>query len=99
MRDNKHPEDVVIAPEVSEKTYALIDQGVYTFRVHDSASKPEIRDAVEKLFNVRVAKVNILNRKGKLRRNRRSTTYGKRPDIKRAYVTLAPGESIDLFEA
>jgi large subunit ribosomal protein L23 len=99
MRDNKHPEDVVIAPEVSEKTYALIDQGVYTFRVHDSASKPEIRDAVEQLFNVRVAKVNILNRKGKIRRNRRSNTFGKRPDIKRAYVTLAPGESIDLFEA
>ena len=95
----KFPQDVVIAPEVSEKTYALQDTGVYTFRVHPDASKPEIRDAVEALFNVKVSSVNTTNRKGKRKRNRRMPTYGKRPDVKRAYVTLAPGESIDLFEA
>lgn len=95
----KYPQDVVIAPEVSEKTYALIDEGVYTFRVHADATKPEIRDAVETLFNVKVASVNTLNRKGKRQRNRRTGTFGKRPDAKRAYVTLADGESIELFEA
>ena len=95
----KYPQDVVIAPEVSEKTYALIDEGVYTFKVHPDATKPEIRHAVESLFNVQVVRVNVLNRKGKRKRNRRTFTYGKRPDTKRAYVTLAPGESIELFEA
>ncbi|MCC5952141.1 MAG: 50S ribosomal protein L23 [Acidimicrobiia bacterium] len=95
----KDPHDVVLAPEVSEKTYALLDEGVYTFRVHPDASKPEIRDAVERIFGVRVLKVNTLNRDGKRTRNRRTFTYGKRPDVKRAYVTLAPGESIELFEA
>jgi len=95
----KYPQDVVIAPEVSEKTYALIDEGVYTFKVHPEATKPEIRHAVESLFNVQVVRVNVLNRKGKRKRNRRTFTYGKRPDTKRAYVTLAPGESIELFEA
>ena len=95
----KYPQDVVIAPEVSEKTYALIDEGVYTFKVHPEATKPEIRHAVESLFNVQVVRVNVLNRKGKRKRNRRTFTYGKRPDTKRAYVMLAPGESIELFEA
>lgn len=95
----KYPQDVVIAPEVSEKTFSLQDAAVYTFKVHPDASKPEIRDAVEALFNVKVASVNTLNRKGKRKRNRRLPTYGKRSDVKRAYVTLAPGESIELFEA
>ena len=95
----KYPHDVVIAPEVSEKTFALQDGAVYTFKVHPDASKPEIRDAIEALFNVKVASVNTLNRKGKRKRNRRLPTYGKRSDVKRAYVTLAPGETIELFEA
>ena len=95
MRD---PHDVIIEPIVSEKSYALLDQGVYTFRVHTSASKPEIRDAVEKVFGVRVTKVNTLNRQGKRKRNRRTGTWGSRPDTKRAIVTLAPGQTIDLFE-
>ena len=84
---------------VSEKSYALLESNVYTFVVHPSASKPEIHDAVESLFNVKVVKVNTLNRKGKRKRNRRSPTFGKRPDTKRAIVTLADGERIDLFEA
>jgi large subunit ribosomal protein L23 len=95
----KDPRSVILKPIVSEKSYSLLDQGVYTFRVHPDASKPEISDAVEKIFDVRVLKVNTLNRKGKRRRNRRQPTFGKRSDTKRAYVTLAAGDRIDLFEA
>ena len=94
----KDPRDVVIEPIVSEKSYALLDQNVYTFRVHPDASKPEISDAVEKIFSVRVVKVNTLNRGGKRRRNRRSPTFGKQADVKRAYVTLVEGDRIELFE-
>jgi len=66
--------------------------------VHPSASKPEIRDAVQSIFGVKVSKVNTLNRKGKRKRNRRTFTWGSRPDTKRAIVTLAEGETIDLFQ-
>ena len=93
----KDPRQVIIEPIVSEKSYALLEEGVYTFRVHPDASKPEIRDAVERIFGVSVTGVNTLNRQGKRRRNRRTFTYGKRPDTKRAFVTLAEGDSIDLF--
>jgi large subunit ribosomal protein L23 len=95
----KDPREVILEPIVSEKSYALLEQGVYTFRVHPEASKPEIADAVRDIFGVRVVKVNTLNRKGKRKRNRRSFSYGKRPDTKRALVTLAEGDRIDLFEA
>ena len=95
----KDPRDIILKPVVSEKSYGLLDNGVYTFIVHPSASKPEIRDAIQAIFNVRVAKVNTMNRHGKRKRNRRTFTYGKRPDTKRAIVTLAPGEKIDLFES
>lgn len=94
----KDPRDVIIAPIVSEKSYALLDHGVYTFKVHPSASKPEIHDAVEAIFGVKVTKVNTLNRAGKKKKNRRTGTTGKRSDTKRAIVTLAPGERIELFE-
>ena len=90
--------DVIIEPIVSEKSYALLEQNVYTFRVHPQATKPQIHDAVERAFNVRVTKVNTLNRKGKATRNRRTGARGKRPDSKRALVTLAAGDSIELFE-
>jgi len=93
----KDPRDIIIAPVVSEKSYDLIEQGVYTFKVSPKASKPEIRDAVEKIFGVSVTNVNTLNRKGKRRRNRRDGTFGKRPDHKRALVKLAEGDSIELF--
>lgn len=95
----KNPRDVILRPVVSEKSYALLDTGVYTFEVHGSASKPEIADAIRAIFGVAVVKVNTLNRDGKRKRNRRTGTFGKRPDTKRAYVTLAAGESIELFEA
>jgi large subunit ribosomal protein L23 len=94
----KDPRDVIVAPIVSEKSYALMEDGVYTFKVHPDASKPEIRDAVQSIFGVRVAKVNTLNRPGKRKRNRRTFTYGRRPDTKRAIVTLAEGDTIDLFQ-
>jgi large subunit ribosomal protein L23 len=95
----KDPRDVIIEPIVSEKSYALSETGAYTFRVHASASKPEIHDAVEKIFNVKVEKVNTLNRKGKRKRNRRTGVFGSRPDTKRAIVTLAEGQTIDLYQA
>lgn len=93
------PRSIIIRPIVSEKSYALIDQGTYTFLVHPDANKIEIRQAVEQIFGVRVRRVNTLNRKGKRKRNRRTFTYGERPDTKRAVVTLAPGDRIDLFES
>ena len=91
--------DVIIEPIVSEKSYALLEQNVYTFRVHKQATKPQIHDAVERAFNVRVMKVNTLNRKGKRKRNRRSFSMGKRADTKRAIVSVADGERIDIFSA
>jgi large subunit ribosomal protein L23 len=94
----KEPRDIILRPVVSEKSYGLLDSGVYTFVVDPDASKIQIREAVEEIFNVRVAKVNTLNRKGKRKRNRRQFTFGKRADTKRAIVTLAPGARIDLFE-
>ena len=92
------PRDVIIEPVVSEKSYALMEVGVYTFVVNPAANRIEIRDAVEKIFGVRVLKVNTLNRKGKRKRNRRSPSYGTRADSKRAIVTLQAGDRIDLFE-
>jgi len=92
------PRDLIIEPIVSEKSYALLERNVYTFRVHPDATKPQIHDAVEAVFNVRVIKVNTLNRKGKRKRNRRTYTFGKRADTKRAIVTLHPDDRIDLFE-
>ena len=94
----KDARDVIVKPVVSEKSYTLLEENVYTFEVAKSASKPEIRDAVESIFDVKVLKVNTLNRAGKRKRNRRMPTCGKRPDVKRAYITLAEGDSIELFE-
>ena len=95
MRD---PRDIIIAPVNSEKSYDQLEENVYVFKVNTSASKQEIRRAVETIFEVTVTKVNTRNRKGKVRRNRRSITVGKRADTKRAIVTLAEGDSIKIFE-
>lgn len=95
----KDPRDVIIKPVVSEKSYGLLDEGVYTFVVDPSANKTEIRQAVESIFDVRVVNVNTLNRKGKRKRNRRQATFGSRPDTKRAIVTLADDDRIELFES
>ncbi|MDQ4089073.1 MAG: 50S ribosomal protein L23 [Actinomycetota bacterium] len=93
------PRSIIIRPVVSEKSYGLLDSGVYTFVVDPKATKIEISQAVETIFNVQVAKVNTLNRKGKRKRNRKAATFGQRPDTKRAVVTLAAGGRIDLFES
>jgi large subunit ribosomal protein L23 len=90
----KDPRDILLAPVVSEKSYGLLDQGKYTFLVDPRANKSEIRLAVEKIFGVKVASVNTLNRTGKTRRTRFGT--GKRKDTKRAIVTLREG-TIDIF--
>ncbi|MBW3578395.1 MAG: 50S ribosomal protein L23 [Actinobacteria bacterium] len=94
MKDHR---DVIIRPVVSEKSYGLQDDNKYTFVVHPSANKTEIKVAVEKIFDVKVVSVNTLNRRGK--RKRRGWTWGKRPDVKRAIVTLAPGDEIEIFDA
>ena len=90
----KDPREVIFAPVISEKSYELIDQGKYTFLVDGRADKPEIKQAIETIFDVEVAQINTLRRVGKTSRTRFGT--GKRKDTKRAIVTLKSG-SIDLF--
>ena len=95
----KDPRDIILEPVVSEKSYALIETGAYTFKVHPDASKPEIHDAIEAIWGVKVLKVNTLNRPGKKTRARKTNRGGRRPDTKRAIVTLAAGDEIPLFES
>jgi large subunit ribosomal protein L23 len=87
--------DVLLAPVISEKSYGLLDENKYTFLVHPNANKTQIKIAVEKVFNVRVTGVNTINRKGKSRRTRFG--MGKRKDTRRAIVTVAAGDRIDIF--
>ena len=93
----KDPRDIIIRPVVSEKSYGLLDQNVYTFVVAGDANKIEIRHAIESIFGVKVTNVNTVNRKGKRKRNRRTGGYGTRPDSKRAIVSLAEGDTIEIF--
>ena len=93
----KSPRDVIIRPVVSEKSYAGIEGNRYTFLVSSAANKTEIKEAIQQIWNVRVLAVNTINRKGKVKRTRLGT--GKRPDQKRAVVTLAADDSIEIFEA
>ncbi|MDA8074719.1 MAG: 50S ribosomal protein L23 [Actinomycetota bacterium] len=95
----KEPLSVLRRPVISEKSYALMNRNVYVFVVDRHATKVDVRLAVEKAFSVRVDRVNTLNRKGKVTRNRRTNKTGQRPDTKRAFVTLHPGDKIDLFES
>ena len=94
IRDHR---DILLAPVVSEKSYSLLDENKYTFLVAPGANKTEIKIAVETVFKVRVTGVNTLNRQGKKRRTR--SGFGKRPDTKRAIVTVAAGDHIELFES
>jgi large subunit ribosomal protein L23 len=89
------PRDILIAPVISEKSYGLLDEGKYTFIVAPDANKTQVRLAVEQVFGVKVTGVNTANRPGKRRRTRNG--WGKRPDTKRAIVTLAEGDRIDIF--
>ena len=93
----KDHRDILIAPVVSEKSYGLLDDNKYTFVVHPDANKTEIKIAVEKIFGVKVTSVNTLNRKGKTRRTK--SGLGKRKDTKRAIVSVAAGQSIDIFSS
>ena len=90
-----NPRDILLRPIISEKTYRLADDGKYTFLVPQEANRTEVRQAVEAIFGVKVTGVNTLNRQGKRRRTR--TGWGKRADTKRAIVTLADGDRIDIF--
>jgi len=87
--------DVLLKPVISEKSYRLADDGKYTFLVAPSANKTQIRQAVEEIFHVKVTGVNTVNRPGKRRRTRFG--WGTRADTKRAIVSLAAGERIDVF--
>jgi large subunit ribosomal protein L23 len=87
--------DVLLAPVVSEKSYGLLDQNKYTFLVRPDANKTEIKIAVEQVFGVSVTAVNTINRAGKRRRTKAG--WGKRPDTKRAVVSVAEGQRIDIF--
>jgi len=92
----KTTRDVIIRPVVSEKSYAGLELNTYTFLVDPRANKTEIKEAVQKIWSVHVTSVRTLNRKGKVKRRR--VTLGKRPDQKRAIVTLAEGDKIEIFE-
>jgi large subunit ribosomal protein L23 len=89
------PRDILLRPVISEKSYGLLDENKYTFIVHPDANKTQIKIAVQQVFNVRVLDVNTLNRNGKRKRTRGG--YGKRKDTKRAIVSLAPGDRIEIF--
>ena len=92
----KSPRDVIIRPVVSEKSYAGLESNKYTFLVARDASKTEIKEAIQKIWNVHVVNVNTMMRRGKVKRQR--FVEGKRPDEKRAVVTLAEGDQIEIFE-
>jgi large subunit ribosomal protein L23 len=89
------PRDVILAPVISEKSYALLDENKYTFLVRPDANKTQIKIAVEQVFGVRVLTVNTLNRQGKRKRTRAG--FGRRNDTKRAVVAVAPGDRIEIF--
>ncbi|ARF74613.1 MULTISPECIES: 50S ribosomal protein L23 [Streptomycetaceae] len=89
------PRDVLVRPVVSEKSYALLDENKYTFIVAPGSNKTQIKQAVEAVWSVKVTGVNTINRQGKRKRTR--TGFGKRADTKRAIVTLAEGDRIDIF--
>lgn len=86
---------MIVAPVVSEKSYSSIESGVYTFIVHPQASRTEIKDAIQKIFEVKVRRVNTMWRHGKRKRTRNTT--GQRSKQKRAIVTLAEGDAIEIF--
>jgi large subunit ribosomal protein L23 len=91
-----HPNQVLLAPVVSEKSYELIEQRKYAFRVHPDAHKTQVRQAVEQLFDVHVQRVNIVKVQPKPKR--RGLVRGVKPGWKKAIVQLREGESIEIFE-
>ena len=91
-----HPNEVLLAPIVSEKSYSLIDDNKYSFRIHEDAHKTQVRQAVEELFGVKVERVNIVKVQAKPKR--RGTTRGHRPGWKKAIVQLRAGDTIEIFQ-
>ena len=89
------PRDVLLAPVISEKSYGLLDENKYTFVVRPDANKTQIKIAVEQVFNVTVLDVTTLNRQGKRKRTR--SGFGRRKNTKRAIVSLAEGDRIEIF--
>ncbi|MEZ7821633.1 MAG: 50S ribosomal protein L23 [Candidatus Nanopelagicales bacterium] len=89
------PRDILISPVVSEKAYGLLDQNKYTFIVSPGANKTQIKIAVEEVFGVKVTSVNTMNREGKRVRTR--SGFGRKAATKRAIVSVAAGDRIDIF--
>jgi large subunit ribosomal protein L23 len=91
-----HPNEVLLAPVVSEKSYSLIADRKYSFRVHPKAHKTQVRQAVEELFQVKVERVNISQVKAKPKR--RGLIRGTKPGWKKAVVQVREGDTIEIFE-
>jgi large subunit ribosomal protein L23 len=91
-----HASQVILAPILSEKSYAGTTRGSYTFRVHSNAHKTQIRQAVEELFSVKVVRVNVIKVQAKPKR--RGVFKGTRPAWKKAVVQLRAGDTIEIFE-
>ena len=91
-----HPNEVLLAPVVSEKSYSLLEDRKYSFRVHPDAHKTQVRQAVEELFGVKVQAVNIIQVRPTPKR--RGLVKGRRPGWKKAIVQLREGEAIEIFE-
>ena len=90
--------DIIIRPVITEKTMADMEEDKYTFEVAKKSNKSEIKKSIEEIFSVKVAKVNTMNMTGKVKRQ--GMNVGKRPDWKKAIVTLAPGsEPIEFFDS
>jgi len=91
-----NPRDIILRPVVSEKSYGLLETGRYTFEVHPTANKTQVKIAIEQIFDVTVVSVNTLNRQGKRKRTRAG--YGQRKSTKRAIVTLShDSKPIEIF--
>ena len=91
------PREIIIRPVISEHSYDMMEDNKYTFEVHKKANKIEVAKAIEEIFGVKVAKVNTLNVKAKPKRMRYHE--GKTRTWKKAIVTLAEGDTIELFAA
>ena len=91
-----HPNEVLLAPVVTEKSYTLVNEHKYSFRVHPDAHKTQVRQAVEELFNVKVLRVNILQVQPKPKR--RGMVRGRKPGWEKAIVQIREGDSIPIFE-
>jgi large subunit ribosomal protein L23 len=96
MPEKLYPEDILLRPVLTEKTWRQMEEGVYTFEVHPRATKVDVRLAVEELFGVKVVEVRTLKRAGKPRRTRLDRGFGRTKSEKRALVKLAPGHKIDI---